>query len=347
MKAKLTTRTIQSLTPKSKRYEVRDSDLPGLLLRVSPSGCMTYSCDVYRPDGRRTRITIGDTKVLSPVQARDEALKILSQEAQGLDPAKERKAAKQDSLETFIAKHYQPWVETHRKTGAQTVKRTLARFEEFKKDRLSDITPWKIEKWRSARLKGKKAASTVNRNVTMLKAVLEKAVEWEMIDSNPLTRVKYLDSDEEIALRQALDRREARVRNERRSYNAWLVQRHQKPFQDLDVTVFADYLKPMVLLSINTGLRRGEVFNLKWVDINFQRMILTVVGATAKSGIKKHSQRLKDGRNNRLQTLVTCLSERMADGSIMSVQVGKPFYPMLGLENSDGTTCDITLRACW
>jgi integrase len=44
----------------------------------------------------------------------------------------------------------------------------------------------------------------------------------------------------------------------------------------------------MVLLSINTGLRRGEVFNLKWVDINFQRMILTVVGATAKSGSTRH-----------------------------------------------------------
>ena len=35
-------------------------------------------------------------------------------------------------------------------------------------------------------------------------------------------------------------------------------------------------------------MRRGELFNLKWADVNFVGKIVTVVGATAKSGKTRH-----------------------------------------------------------
>lgn len=299
MKAKLITRTIQSLPLTSTPYDVRDSDLPGFLLRVLPSGTMSYFCDYRRPDGRRTRIKLGDAKILTPSQARDEALKVLGDRARGEDPACIRKSDHQDTLDTFIEKHYRPWAEAHRKTGTQTVQRTLARFKEFRSNRLSEISPWKIEKWRSARLKSGTAASTVNRNVTMLKAILQKAVEWDLIENNPLSKVRplrtdqaakirFLETDEERSLRDAMDQRETRLREERRRYNQWLAQRGLPAYPDLDQLAFADYLKPMVLISMNTGVRRGELFNLKWSDIDFNRKTLTVSGTTAKSGKTRH-----------------------------------------------------------
>ncbi|MEZ5584945.1 MAG: tyrosine-type recombinase/integrase [Candidatus Competibacteraceae bacterium] len=39
-----------------------------------------------------------------------------------------------------------------------------------------------------------------------------------------------------------------------------------------------------MLLSLNTGLRRGELFNLHWADVRFDgNPSLTVVGAHAKA----------------------------------------------------------------
>jgi len=40
----------------------------------------------------------------------------------------------------------------------------------------------------------------------------------------------------------------------------------------------------MFLVSINTGIRQGELFNLCWNDINFERAILTINGSNSKSG---------------------------------------------------------------
>lgn len=54
------------------------------------------------------------------------------------------------------------------------------------------------------------------------------------------------------------------------------------------LTHFGDHLTSAVLLSMNTGLRRGELLKLRWACVDFNRRLLTVEGRTAKSRQTRH-----------------------------------------------------------
>ena len=279
-------RLVSGVEPKARPYEIRDSRLPGFLLRVQPSGSLIYTCEY----GRGKRITIGPASKLTPAQARDKAREILASVELGSDPQAERKARKARDFETFIREEYGPWFKAHRRTGGMTVNYLLSRFPDLKNKRLPDINAWLVEKWRANRLKQVKAA-TVNRELVTLKAALSKAVEWGLLEVHPLAKVKpskvdhigrvrFLDASEERRLRDALDAREERHRQDRDRANAWRAQRGYALLPDLRAAPFADHLKPLALLSLNTGLRRGELFNLERRHVDLERDLLTVAGDT-------------------------------------------------------------------
>ena len=306
MKAKLSTRTIQVLRPCDKPFEVVDLELKGFLLRVQPSGTMTYYFSYRNGQGKRQRYRIGNSESLSPVQARDQAILLSARVVAGDDVQTQKKRerrmaqqAKSQTLDGFLIHQYEPWATSQRKSGPATVQRIRSNFEHLMQRSLIDINLWVLEKWRSAELKRGKAKTTINRDVTTLKACLSKAVEWEVLDANPLqklkairtdgsSRARYLTAAEECALRNALTERDVRLREKRVNGNAWRRGRRQAVLPDLSTSAFADYLHPMVLLSLNTGLRRGEVLQLKWADIDLLQGKLVVRGDNAKSGKRRY-----------------------------------------------------------
>ena len=101
-------------------------------------------------------------------------------------------------------------------------------------------------------------------------------------------KVRYLSEAEEVRLRTAIDDREERRRAERDTANQWRAERWYVLLPSLRDVVLTDHVKPLILLSINTGCRRGELFDLTWSNVNLDRRILTVTGATAKSRRTRH-----------------------------------------------------------
>lgn len=155
------------------------------------------------------------------------------------------------------------------------------------------MDPVLIERWRAVRVRAGNKPVTINRNLQRLGALVGKAVEWKAIDRHPFSglkplkhdrsgRVRYLDEEEEYQLRDALLRREDKLRKDHERFNAWRIARHKTPLP-LRNQEYVDHLRPIVLLALNTGLRRGELLALMWKDVNLKTKWLTVAGQTSKN----------------------------------------------------------------
>lgn len=244
--------------------------------------------------------------LITPQQARDFAERlsakvIVGEDIQLLKKQERQNAevAKLNTLEGFLDHKYGPWVRSDRSTWRKTLHMIKYNFASFLNLPLEDIQLWLIEQWRLDELHVGKAAATINRDVTRLRAALSKAVEWEILKTHPLSQLKplktedgvivrYLSKDEENRLRTALQVRETIIKKKRQNGNSWRLQRGYEPLPDFDAFSFTDFLQPMTLLAMNTGMRRGELFHLTWENINFQQSILTITGTTATSGKTRH-----------------------------------------------------------
>lgn len=96
--------------------------------------------------------------------------------------------------------------------------------------------------------------STVNRELAILSRIFSLAVEYEILFYNPCQRVKPLRADNQ-RVRYLSDDEEKRLLAE---------------LKDNELT------KNLVIFAINTGMRRGEIFNLTWFDADLNRNVLNV-----------------------------------------------------------------------
>jgi len=97
---------------------------------------------------------------------------------------------------------------------------------------------------------------SVNKNISILKAMIKKAVDWELVEEDTLKRVR-------------------KVKNYKES-NQRLRFLSVEEAQGL-VSVCDEHLKPIVVTALHTGCRRGEILKLTWeqVDLNHGFITLT------------------------------------------------------------------------
>jgi len=78
----LTDQAVKKLKPADKRYEVKDSAVRGLGIRIAPSGSKTWSA-MKRVNGKNVRVTLGHYPSMSLARARADAAVVLNQMEQG------------------------------------------------------------------------------------------------------------------------------------------------------------------------------------------------------------------------------------------------------------------------
>jgi integrase len=282
--------TVKTNKPKDKVYELRDSGLQGLILRIQPTGKKTWRVAL----DRITRRNVGDANLLTLGQAKTKAKKMQSDHADGKKIESKRNQC--PTLQKFLTGKYQDYVEVQHKTGTSDVERMLAACKPLLKTRLDKLSEFQIEKWKAGRLKTAKP-STVHRDLGSLKGALNLAVKWGVIGQNPAgpvivkvpkeTRVRYLADKERERLLKALSDRDEEKARARHSGNVYSLKRGRETLPE--IIGYADYLTPLVLLTMHTGLRRGEVLSLKWDQVKLgSNPLVTVTASYAKSNKVRH-----------------------------------------------------------
>jgi integrase len=280
--------------PKRKPFEIYDCRLHGFTLRVQPSGVRSY----YARFGRNRRIALGKADTVEPEEARERCQKVLGNVAHGRHPLHGLGGTDGITLGMFIADTYTTWVRSSRpRTAADTLEKLNRHFRTWYPEPLTAITVERVEAWKARRLNEGRSPSTVLRDLFTLSSVLRRAVKAGELTENPVRRVdkprvdrrgkvRFLDQAEETRLRNALKARDEEMQNRRTCGNNRRQTRHQRALPPL--THFGDHLTPAVLLSMNTGLRRGEVLKLRWSSVDFNRRLLTVEGRNAKNRQTRH-----------------------------------------------------------
>ena len=280
--------------PKAKPFDIRDSRLAGFLLRVQPSGARSFCVQL----GRGRRLTLGKVGHLTPEQARTRCEQVLGNVAHGREPLAGLDGVARLSLGEFIRNQYEPWIQANRpRNAASALARVENCFGHWYDQPMCGLSTYQLEAWKTGRLGKGKRPATVLRDLTTLSGILSFAVRLGLLADNPMRRVlkprldrtpnvRFLDPEEESRLRSALEDRDHRIRAARESGNAWRRARNHAPLPKL--TGFGDHLTPAVLVSLNTGLRRGELLALCWHDINLRLAVLSVHATSAKSGQTRH-----------------------------------------------------------
>ena len=116
----------------------------------------------------------------------------------------------------------------------------------FKGKTIQDIGPELIERYKAKR-KTEVSPATVNRDLAFLKTMFNKAVEWGRLESSPVKNVKKF--------------------KEPNSKERILGPDEMKRLID----VANNHLEPILIIALNTGMRRGEILSLKWENINLSK----------------------------------------------------------------------------
>ncbi len=298
-KVNLTAKAIRDALPTEREYTLTDLVVRNLALRILPSGQKIYTLLYMDQAGRRKRLTLGNADVLSVAQARILARQRQADIAKGIDPSEEKKKAKRNlTLRQFMDEHYTPWLLSNLRSGKEVDKSLRRAFKSLMNMKLSAISAFHVEKVRAELTKaGKRVAS--NRYSALFKALVARAHKWEFLETNIIAgkvsrhkedrgRVRYLDAAEEARLLEALDRRQDKQREERARMIAWAQKRHLPTLPDLNGLTYTDYLKPLILAVLYSGMRRGEAFSLLWSDINWEQNTITIRAESAKSEKMRH-----------------------------------------------------------
>jgi integrase len=223
---------------------------PGIFQYVGKNGTV-YGIS-YRVGGKKHREVTGS--LLGEAQEQLAEKKHLAKRGTFLSASQKRKITFEDLVGKYTKlQDGNRFYETSKKYFIQAIS------DYFSDRRLFQITALDIEEFKKQRkespARGKEIRSgvSVNRELEVLRHMLNKAIEWKMLDVNPFNGFK-----ESIFFKEQNDR----VR--------FLEEEEIKRLLEVAPPYLANILKA----ALFTGLRKGDLLHMKWEDVDLERGLL-------------------------------------------------------------------------
>jgi len=162
-------------------------------------------------------------------------------------------------FEVFADDYLAPYAKRKRSYSRDAI--SIAHLKKFFSGwNLKDIDAEAVARYRASRVG--LSPATINRELACLRTALRKAVEWGKLPAYPLPKERLLDREPDFKPR-ILEPEES-----------WHLIEASDP----------RWLRPAILVWLNTGLRHRELLKLRREDVDLKNRRLTVVSANAKNG---------------------------------------------------------------
>ncbi|TQE41763.1 tyrosine-type recombinase/integrase [Aggregatibacter actinomycetemcomitans] len=265
----LTDSKIKSLKPKDKLYKVADRD--GLYVSVTPAGTITFRYD-YRINGRRETLTIGKYGAdgINLAEAREKLMIARKQVSEGISPAGEKRNQKDlirnaDRFSAFAEKYLEEvqLAESTKALRVATYERDIK--GTFGNRLMTEITTDEIRR-HCNKIKDRGAPSTAIFVRDLIANIYRYAIQRGHKLPNP--------ADEIANSSIATFKKRERV----------LTPREIKLFFSTLENTQSDFaLKKAVKFILLTLVRKGELINATWDEVDFKNKVWTIPAERMKA----------------------------------------------------------------
>jgi integrase len=302
-KIKLTAKTLNLFsTQAQERDKVWDSELKGFHVLKLKTG-ISFRLFYRNAEGKQKTITLGSYPAITADQARKLTLESLGRIASGEDVQEAKQGIKTEAanrhvqtLGAYIDDIYIAY-QKRKKSGEQTISTIKKHFPAWLPLPMGSISPKDVRRWQAEKETQGLHHETIKRTFGALKTCLNHAVKTGTIEAHQLTGCqldkphlteeelgasgtgrRFMSDEETILFFNGIEAYQEEKRRQRRNTLA-----HGKPsLPDLDSLEFADHVKPWIMTMYYTGLRPGDLFGLRWDQVNLDfRTIRKTIEKTA------------------------------------------------------------------
>jgi integrase len=256
----LTARYLNQLKSHGKRFEVFDTLVPGLAIRVSVSGRKTFTL-YYRHRGRMRRVGLGRYPDVLLEKARKIATQHRGRIFNGADPAGEKQTehAQDEHTVQVLYELYRSHKEKTLRSWSE-VRRIMERevLPVWRHRRVVDIRRRDVREL--VEHKARIAPIQANRVLQRVSAMFTFAVDHDWIESNPAWRIK----------KPGRERGRDRVLTRDELRKLWPAL-HDTAATHPDGSAkprLSQALNDMFVVMLLTAQRRGEVCTMRWQDVD-------------------------------------------------------------------------------